>query len=483
MAWSSDAIAISSSFHRGPGYGLRYSTCPPRLMWSVSYPSRSRSYPVCRRTSGDRTMVRGATSRTTSSSRSSPCVPRTRIRRNRSWLCHWLPVKSYTPDRSPPKSTTAMVVVAGLGSGSSVHPSRVSGSTSGAVVRLARTVTGPRPASSRPRMRDTAWHWWVEETCTWVGVPMAPERTSAARAACAGMSRYCSATWTRPDPPTRAHRSRSPDRSGAGGVSARTGTPSATASVITAGVAGHGTAVTTKSGRADRRHPASEPNAGTGKSLGVRTTAPTHVRSGREAASRQKNPARHPAPTTANDVTPVSLEDGVTAVDHQHAAGHEGGRGTGEVHHARRDLLRGGVPALGRVLDPVPPEPRYVDRSHLGVDVPGCDGVDPDAQRRPLGGERLRQVVYRRLRGVVRRLPLRPVDDLPGHRPDVDDRPAAGPGHHPTEGLAAVPHPSEVHVDDLLPLGVGDLQSRPVDARTGVVHQHVNPAHLGDDVA
>src|SRR2546430_894661 len=268
-----------------------------------------------------------------------------------------------------------MVVVAGFGSGSSVHPSRVSGSTSGAVVRIARTVTGPRPASSRPRMRDTAWYWWVEETCTWVGVPMAPERTSAARAACAGMSRYCSATWTRPDPPTRAHRSRSPDRSCAGGVSARTGTPSATASVVT-----------------------------------------------------------------------------------------------------------GGVPALGRVLDPVPPEPRYVDRSHLGVDVPGCDGVDPDAQRRPLGGERLRQVVYRRLRGVVRRLPLRPVDDLPGHRPDVDDRPAAGPGHHPTEGLAAVPHPGEVHVDDLLPLGVGDLQGGPVDARTGVVHQDVHPTEGGHDV-
>src|SRR2546430_8325885 len=202
---------------------------------------------------------------------------------------------------------TAIVVVAGFGSGSSVHPARVSGSTSGAVVRIARTVTAPRLAPSRPRISDTAWYWWVEETCTWVGVPMAPDRTSAARAACEGISRYCSATWTRPDPPTSAQSARSPGRSGAGGVSARTGTPSATAPVIAAGVAGHGTAVTTKSGRAASTHSASEPNAATGRSLGVRTTAPTHVRPGRDAAIRPKNSARHPAPTTAKDVTLASL--------------------------------------------------------------------------------------------------------------------------------------------------------------------------------
>src|SRR5690349_34825 len=137
-----------------------------------------------------------------------------------------------------------MVVVAGCGSGSSVQPSRVSGFTSGAVLRLARTVTGPRPAPSRPRISETAWYWWVEETWTWVGVPITPERTAAARAACEGINRYCSATWTRPEPPTAAHSSR-----------------------------------------------------------GVRTAAAAQCTSPRSAASGQNISARQPAPTTAKEVT------------------------------------------------------------------------------------------------------------------------------------------------------------------------------------
>jgi hypothetical protein len=72
---------------------------------------------------------------------------------------------------------------------------------------------------------------------------------------------------------------------------------------MTTGVVGHGTAVTTKSGRAVVRHSSTDPNAGTGNDLGDRTTAPTHVSPGKAYANRQKNPPRHPAPTTANDVT------------------------------------------------------------------------------------------------------------------------------------------------------------------------------------
>jgi hypothetical protein len=49
------------------------------------------------------------------------------------------------------------------------HPApneRLNGLTSGAVKRLARTETDPRPAASRPRISATAWYCWVEETCT-----------------------------------------------------------------------------------------------------------------------------------------------------------------------------------------------------------------------------------------------------------------------------------------------------------------------------
>ena len=107
------------------------------------------------------------------------------------------------PGDPPPKSRVAIVLTVGCGSSSSVHPARLNGLTNGAVNRVARTVTGPRPAPSRPRISETAWYSWVEVTCTWVGVPMAPPATRAARAACDGIIRYCSATWTSPDPPTR----------------------------------------------------------------------------------------------------------------------------------------------------------------------------------------------------------------------------------------------------------------------------------------
>ena len=72
IACSNAAVAISSSLNRRPTYGLPNTTSPPNAMWSVSKPCRSRSCPVCRRTSGERTIVRGAVSRTISSSCSSP---------------------------------------------------------------------------------------------------------------------------------------------------------------------------------------------------------------------------------------------------------------------------------------------------------------------------------------------------------------------------------------------------------------------------
>ena len=74
----------------------------------------------------------------------------------RNWLRVCCSVKSYTPERPSPKSRVAIVVVVGCGSSSSVQPVRLSGLTNGALNRLARTETGPRPAPSRPRISDTA---------------------------------------------------------------------------------------------------------------------------------------------------------------------------------------------------------------------------------------------------------------------------------------------------------------------------------------
>ena len=64
------------------------------------------------------------------------------------------------------------------------------------------------------------------------------------------MKAYCSATCTSPLAPTSAHSERIPSRSGAGGVSASTGTPARhERSGVSSGVTGHGTLSTTKSGR------------------------------------------------------------------------------------------------------------------------------------------------------------------------------------------------------------------------------------------
>ena len=59
-------------------------------------------------------------------------------------------------ERPSPKSRVAIVVVVGCASSSSVQPVRLNGLMSGAVNRVARTETDPRPAESRPRISATA---------------------------------------------------------------------------------------------------------------------------------------------------------------------------------------------------------------------------------------------------------------------------------------------------------------------------------------
>ena len=203
------------------------------------------------------------------------------------------------------------------GSVSSVQPNRPTGSSSGAVNARASTVTGPRPAPSRYRARPTAWYMCVEDTCTLVGVPIIPDATTSRRAWWAGMNGECSATCTSPVAPTSAQSDRSPSTSGAGGVSASTGTDISTISRTASGVTGHGVAVTTSSGRSGARPaPGTAPvtsssivrTVGTPHSAStcaprsaVRVTTPVQRnRSGMRRATRTKNSARHPDPTTPN---------------------------------------------------------------------------------------------------------------------------------------------------------------------------------------
>jgi hypothetical protein len=85
-----------------------------------------------------------------------PRLPRITIRRCRSWLCHWLVVKSYKPDRPSPKSNVAKMVVASLACVSPVQPTRFSGSTRGACTSVAFTRTGPASSSAASRLRISA---------------------------------------------------------------------------------------------------------------------------------------------------------------------------------------------------------------------------------------------------------------------------------------------------------------------------------------
>ena len=170
--------------------------------------------------------------------------------------------------------------------------------------------------------------------------------------------------------------------------------------------------------------------------------------------------------------------------------GHEARRLRRQEHHGGADLFGHGVSLLRGVFDPVSAELRVVDRRHVRLDVAGRHRVHPDPVRSPFGSERLRQVVDRRLRGVVGGLHLGTVHDHARHRPDVDDA-AASPLHHVrSDRLGHPPEGGEVRVEDMAPLGVGHLEGGPVDAGAGVVDEDVDLArgrdsrlrHLGGGV-
>jgi len=140
---------------------------------------------------------------------------------------------------------------------------------------------------------------------------MTPSRTKARRAAWPGINMYCSPTCTKPVSPTACQRSRSDSRSGAGGVSASTRTPSATRVFVAIGVTAHGTDAITNSGPVASTSSTALRNVGTAQRAStsaprsaLRVTTPTTSkrRFGAWRANRRKNSDRQPLPTTPNRI-------------------------------------------------------------------------------------------------------------------------------------------------------------------------------------
>ena len=106
---------------------------------------------------------------------------------------------------------------------------------------------------------------------------------------------------------------------------------------------------------------------------------------------------------------------------------------------------------------------------HRRVDEPGRDGVDGDALRAELEGERLGEADHAGLgRDVVGHQRLAA---LRARRRDVDDATPAGLDHVGHHGLAAVEGAGEVHLEDPVPLLEVDLEERREALEPGVVDQ------------
>ena len=161
--------------------------------------------------------------------------------------------------------------------------------------------------------------------------------------------------------------------------------------------------------------------------------------------------------------------------------GHEARRVARQVDDRGPELLGQRVALHRRVVDPARLELRVVDRRHLGLDVARRERVDAHAVRRPLRGQRLGELVDRRLGGVVGRLPLRPVDDLGRDRADVHDRAGPALDHLPPDRAGAAPQAVDVDVPHRAPLLLRHLERRAVEAGAGVVDEHVDGPELGRD--
>src|SRR5882757_6074212 len=164
----------------------------------------------------------------------------------------------------------------------------------------------------------------------------------------------------------------------------------------------------------------------------------------------------------------------ITSVNEDNTSGHQtGGIGRQEQDDGRY-LVDLPHPRHRRTADPGIIHLRAVFDECVegGCGVSRRHGVDTDAARAPLGGERFGQMVHRSLRGVVVTLLLRLVDDEARHRTDVHDGTGLCAEHVLAEGAAAPERAVEIDVDDVQPMLVGDLLGRCLAAGdAGIVDQ------------
>lgn len=200
----------------------------------------------------------------------------------------------------------------------------------------------------------------------------------------------------------------------------------------------------------------------------------------------------------------LSLVAGVTTVDEDVSARHEGAGVAGEEDGQAVEVIDGAEAVLGRQGAPdLLLGLEGGDAVERRVHVAGGDAVDADAVLGPLGGERLAQLHHARLGGVVAALLLRVVDDGPAHAGHEDDGAGLVRLHHrPPDRLRHQERPRQVDVDQPpehgrvvrlgLDVGVGDARAvdqhvrravqlldrleRRVDGRA-VAHVHLEERH------
>src|SRR6266849_15061 len=182
--------------------------------------------------------------------------------------------------------------------------------------------------------------------------------------------------------------------------------------------------------------------------------------------------SRGPAPAAMSTLTSVQEP---SAIRDQGVAGDVARLRGAEEEHDRRDVVRLSH-AADRDARELPREPFFGGERaprHLGGGRSRGDGVDVDAVRRELRGDRDRHLTYRALAGVVSDLGLRRRHER-GRGGEVNYLPLAPRDHHARRLLAAEEH--ALHVDPHLAvpilLRVVDQRTRDGDPR--VVHHDVD---------
>jgi hypothetical protein len=120
-------------------------------------------------------------------------------------------------------------------------------------------------------------------------------------------------------------------------------------------------------------------------------------------------------------------------------------------------------------------------RREVGVDEPGLDEDDVDAERVQLAAQR----VGKRLHGVLRRVvaPEKRQREATTDAADVDDRSAAARPHAGDEGAGDRHQAEHVGLELGAEVGVAHLRGRTDDAEAGVVDEDVDVADGSGDLA